>query len=193
MTRSKTGAPKTQSKTVAKKACSQTVAAGTRSRSQTVVAAWTRSQTVVAAGLLAAVCISKHVILLNEEILVLLSFLAFLAFCSHTLAETTQATLQARTDTTLRELQQYLQTQRDTAQELHAYHTLSLSTRASFEQVSSLVCAELQATAKAGHMVQTLCVNQARARADALVAHHASFLTGLHTALRASFRACATA
>lgn len=152
----------------------------------------TRSQ-LVAAGLLTAVCISKHVIILNEEILVLLSFLAFLAFCSHTLAESTEAAMQARTETTLRELQQYLQTQRDTAEELHAYHTLSLSTRASFEQVSSLVCSELQATADAGHMVQTLCVDQARARADALVAQHASFQTGLHTALRASFRACAAA
>ena len=150
----------------------------------------TRSQ-LIAAALLTSVCISKHVIILNEEILVLLSFVAFLAFCSHTLAESTEAAMQARTLTTLRELQHYLQVQLETTQELHAYHTLCLQTRASLENVSALVSAELQATSQAGQMVQTLCVEQARERADTLVTQHANFQTTLHNALRASFRACA--
>jgi hypothetical protein len=150
----------------------------------------TRSQ-LVAAGLLTSVCISKHAIILNEEILVLLSFVAFLAFCSHTLSESTEAAMHARTVTTRRELQHNLQVQLDATRELQAYHTLCLKTRASLEGVARLVGAELEATSPAGSMVQTLCTDMARERADALVAMHASFQSSLHGALRASFRACA--
>ncbi len=150
----------------------------------------TRSQ-LIAAGLLTSVCISKHVIILNEEVLVLLSFIAFLAFCAHTLSESTEEAMQARGVATLQELQHYLHVQRDTTRALHDYHTLCLHTRGALEEVATIVTAELQATAQASEMVKTLCVEQTRERADTLVAQQTHFQTALHTALRTSFRASA--
>jgi hypothetical protein len=146
---------------------------------------------LIAAVLVTSVCLSKHLIILNEEILVLLSFVAFLAFCSRNVSESTEAAMEARTVTTLRELQQYLQVQLDTTREVHAYHTACLHTHASLDKVTALVLHELEATSEAGDMVKTLCVQQTRERADTLVAQHAQFENTLHTALRTSFRACA--
>ena len=60
--------------------------------------------------------------------------------------------------------------------------------------LATLATSELQAkqTSGAGEMVKTLCVDQTRARADVLSLQHASFQGTLHTALRASFNACAS-
>jgi hypothetical protein len=137
--------------------------------------------------------VSKHIIILNEEILVLVSFLAFLAFCSHSASATAEEAMQARTVTTLQELQQNLRVQLDATRELHAYHTLCLESRNAMKTLATLATSELQAkeTSRAGEMVKTLCVEQTRARADVLSLQHASFQSTLQNALRASFRACA--
>lgn len=152
----------------------------------------TRSQ-LIAAALLTCVCVSKHILLLNEEILVLVSFIAFLGFCAHSLSATTEEAMQARTLTTLQELQHNLRVQLEATRELHAYHTLCLESRNAMKTLASLATSELQAkqTSGAGEMVKTLCVDQTRARADLLSLQHASFQGSLHTALRASFSACA--
>ena len=60
-----------------------------------------------------ALCVvsSKHILIYNEELLVLLSFVAFVVFCSHTMSETVHSTFQARSAAIEQELQAYLKLQ----------------------------------------------------------------------------------
>jgi len=141
------------------------------------------SSQIIGLCLFITVCISKHLIILNEEILVACSFLAFLVFSSKVFSQNLETALHARTFTTQSELQHFLNLQLATTRELCHNHKQYLQTRAALNTVSKLVCAELLTTAKAGKQVRTLCFEQTKQRADTLIAQHANFQTKLQIAL----------
>lgn len=65
---------------------------------------------VCGAGLLFLVCSSKHLLIYNEELLILASFLVFVGTSAHTMGDTVAATLQARRDAIQHELRAFLVT-----------------------------------------------------------------------------------
>lgn len=92
-----------------------------------------------------ALCVvsSKHILIYNEELLVLLSFVAFVVFCSHTMSETVHSTFQARSAAIEQELQAYLKLQEEYAQDLVSEHTNHLALSTVVHQVGVFTCAEL--------------------------------------------------
>jgi len=122
------------------------------------------------------IAVSKHLIILNEEILVALSFVCFLVFSSRTFSDSICETFQVRTLTTQNELQNYLQTQLEITRELAAYHAKYLQTQQTINKIANIVRIQLQQTAKTGsNQLRTVCVEQIHERLQILIQHHTQF------------------
>ncbi len=147
------------------------------------------SKQILIIFLVLTVAISKHLIILNEEILVALSFLAFLTFSSKTFSESISSTLNARTVATHNELQNYLQAQLTNSRDLIAYHQQYLKTRSAIKKVYTLLANELKkSNSTATKQLKTVCVEQTIERMNTLLIQNSNFKNSLQTAIVKNFR-----
>jgi len=100
-------------------------------------------QSILFAVLALCVVSSKHILIFNEELLVLLSFVLFVLFCSHTMSDAVHSTFTDRRTQIENELQAYLKLQEEYAQELVQDHTQHLALNAVVRDVGAVTCAEL--------------------------------------------------
>ena len=147
------------------------------------------SKQILIAFLVLTVAISKHLIILNEEILVAFSFLAFLLYSSKNFSEAINSTLNARTVATHNELQNYLQIQLTNSRDLAAYHQQYLKTRGAIEKVYKLLSVELKGSkSTATNQLKTVCVEQTIERMNTLIIQHENFKHSLQNAIIKNFR-----
>lgn len=99
---------------------------------------------IVGAGLLFLVLSSKNILIYNEELLILLSFLAFVATSAHTMGDSVAETLHSRRELIQEELQAFFTTKQNMLSEVKHQTILQNGLANSILALGSLVQKELQ-------------------------------------------------
>jgi len=150
---------------------------------------FTRIQKIIGICLFLVVAISKHLIILNEEILVAFSFLAFLFFCSKKFADTVNKTFEARTITTHIELENYLKTQIEATENLCISHKKFLNTRGALEDVFQILSNQLEKLPLiVPCKINTILTKRIKERLDTLSLQQTQFDIFLQEAIINNFR-----
>jgi len=131
-------------------------------------------QSILFAVLALIVISSKHILIFNEELLVLSCFVLFVLFCSKTMSESVQSSFEDRQKQISQELQAHLMLQEQYAQELVREHTLQLSLASVVREVGNLSCSELRSSSCDVHAFVSLRIASVLKK---LHAEHASFLS----------------
>jgi len=99
---------------------------------------------IFGAGLLFLVLSSKNILIYNEELLILLSFIAFVATSAHTMGDSIAETFQSRRDLIQEELQAFFTSKQNMLQEVKHQTILQTALANSMIALGSLVEKELQ-------------------------------------------------
>jgi hypothetical protein len=126
------------------------------------------------------VAISKHLIILNEEILVACSFLAFLLYSTRTFSSSIEEALHARTIATEKELQHHIEIQLKTALELVSSHKEYKLTQKALHTISNCITNNIMnSTLKAKNQVNNSVVLGTVDRLNFLILQHEKFILSL--------------
>ena len=99
---------------------------------------------ILSAGLLFLVLSSKNILIYNEELLILLSFIAFVATSAHTMGDSIAETFQSRRDLIQEELQAFFTTKETMLHEVKHQTIMQTALANSMIALGSLVEKELQ-------------------------------------------------
>ena len=99
---------------------------------------------ILSAGLLFLVLSSKNILIYNEELLILLSFIAFVATSAHTMGDSIAETFQSRRDLIQEELQAFFTTKETMLHEVKHQTIMQTALANSMIAIGSLVEKELQ-------------------------------------------------
>ena len=134
------------------------------------------------------VAVSKHLIILNEEILVACSFILFLVYSKNTFSSNIEEALSARTIALSSELQNHINVQIRIAKDLSLYHSYYAETRLSMETILNRFLFESKNLKKKTYnQVQntlSLCTND---RIQTLITQNETYKRSLQKAIVSNF------
>lgn len=134
---------------------------------------------------------SKHIIIYNEETLVLLSFIGFVLFSYNMMSASVESSLNERSQAILTELQNFLNLREELVQELIQEHKKQLSMHTLIKNLGQFSYAEISSiAAQREGALQSLFVNQMHQKLKNLLSYGptGTLSTKLQTTISASFR-----
>jgi len=134
---------------------------------------------------------SKHIILYNEETLVLLSFIGFVLFSYNMMSASVESSLNERSQAIATELQNFLNLREELVQELIQEHKKQLSMHTLIKNLGQFSAQEISSmAAQREGALESLFVNQIHQKLKNLLSYGptGTLSTQLQTAISASFR-----
>ena len=144
---------------------------------------------ILGAGLLFLVLSSKNILIYNEELLILLSFIAFVATSAHTMGDSIAETFQSRRDLIQEELQAFFTTKETMLHELKQQTILQTELANSMIALGSLVQKELQTLhAQRDMTVKNTVQTHTMAQLQQMMAGEQASYARVHTMTSAAYK-----